>query len=247
MNTTDWGLVGDIGATYARFALVEPDGTLTKMRAMPCSDYATSATSWQPTSRRWRARSLRKRCWPSPPRPLGTRSHSPTTRGRSLSRSCGNAPGYHRLRVVNDLYAHAAAVRHLREKERIQVGPGTAVADAPIGVIGPGTGLGVSALVPTATGPMPVAGEGGHVTMSAANARESAVLDLVAALRPRLRRARPLRAGPRQSLRCVVRAFQSPGSLPDSSTDHRPAHWRDGRPRARGNGHVLRYAWNRCR
>ena len=41
MNTTDWGLVGDIGATYARFALVEPDGTLTKMRAIPCSDYAT--------------------------------------------------------------------------------------------------------------------------------------------------------------------------------------------------------------
>lgn len=41
MNTTDRSLVGDIGATHARFALVEPDGTMTRMRAIPSSDFAT--------------------------------------------------------------------------------------------------------------------------------------------------------------------------------------------------------------
>jgi glucokinase len=87
--------------------------------------------------------------------------------------------GMRRLSVVNDFYANAAAVHHLREDERMQVGPGIAVADAPIGVIGPGSGLGVSVLVPTAAGPIPVAGEGGHVTMAPADARESAVLDLM--------------------------------------------------------------------
>lgn len=35
--------MGDIGATHARFALVEPDGTMTRMRAFPCADYATVA------------------------------------------------------------------------------------------------------------------------------------------------------------------------------------------------------------
>ena len=41
MSTTDWGLVGDIGATYARFALVQPDGKLSNTRAIPCEDYAS--------------------------------------------------------------------------------------------------------------------------------------------------------------------------------------------------------------
>jgi glucokinase len=58
---------------------------------------------------------------------------------------------------------------------------GTAASDAPIGVIGPGTGLGVSALIPTPAGPVPVPGEGGHVTMAPADARESAVLELMRA------------------------------------------------------------------
>src|SRR6516164_2464438 len=56
---------------------------------------------------------------------------------------------------------------------------GLPTTDAPIALIGPSTGLGVSALVPTQTGAVPIPGEGGHVTMAPANARESAVLDLM--------------------------------------------------------------------
>ncbi len=81
--------------------------------------------------------------------------------------------------MVNDFLANAAAIPHLRESERVQVGPGTAALDAPIGVIGPGTGLGVSALVPTNAGPKAIPGEGGHVTMAPADARESAVLEIM--------------------------------------------------------------------
>jgi glucokinase len=83
-----------------------------------------------------------------------------------------------RLNVVNDFHANAA-VPHLDEDERVQIGPGAPVADAPVGVIGPGTGLGVSALIPTPSGPLPIPGEGGHVTMPPADAREGAVLDLM--------------------------------------------------------------------
>ena len=49
----------------------------------------------------------------------------------------------------------------------------------PMAVIGPGSGLGVSAVVPTSAGYVPVSGEGGHVTMAAADDEESAVLALM--------------------------------------------------------------------
>jgi glucokinase len=86
-----------------------------------------------------------------------------------------------RLRVVNDFHATAASIPHLAPGDRLQVGPGTAAPDAPIAIIGAGTGLGVSALVPTPAGPLPVPSEGGHVTMAPADARESAVLELMRA------------------------------------------------------------------
>jgi glucokinase len=53
------------------------------------------------------------------------------------------------------------------------------VASAPIGIIGPGTGLGVSALMPIAAGWTPIEGEGGHVTIAPADAQESDVLELL--------------------------------------------------------------------
>ena len=63
---------------------------------------------------------------------------------------------------------------HLAGDDVRKIGGGAAVPDAPMGVIGPGSGLGVSAVVPSGDGYVPVAGEGGHVTMAAADdAREA--------------------------------------------------------------------------
>jgi glucokinase len=71
------------------------------------------------------------------------------------------------------------AVPHLGAQDVLQVGGGVAIKNAPIGVIGPGTGLGVSAFVPSADGGAMIAGEGGHVTMAPTTAQESALLDLM--------------------------------------------------------------------
>ena len=87
--------------------------------------------------------------------------------------------GLKRLRVINDLAANALAIPHLADDDRLQIGPGSPVAGAPVGVIGPGTGLGVSALMPVPGGWTPIEGEGGHVTMAPADAQESAVLELM--------------------------------------------------------------------
>ena len=73
----------------------------------------------------------------------------------------------------------ALAVPKLKSSDFIQIGPGSPVAGHPIGVIGPGTGLGVSGLIPAGGGWIPLQSEGGHVTLAPANVRESEVLNLI--------------------------------------------------------------------
>jgi glucokinase len=88
-----------------------------------------------------------------------------------------------RLEIVNDFVALAMAVPHLTDRDRRQIGPGEPVAGTPVGVIGPGTGLGVSIVVPDGRGPkprwIPIASEGGHVTLPAVTEREAAVVNLL--------------------------------------------------------------------
>lgn len=82
------------------------------------------------------------------------------------------------LRVLNDFTALALALPHLPAHELRQVGGGAAVPGAAIGLLGAGTGLGVSGLLPDGAGGwVPIAGEGGHVTLPAATARERVVMD----------------------------------------------------------------------
>jgi glucokinase len=81
-----------------------------------------------------------------------------------------------RLIILNDFTALAMAVPHLKPHEVEQIGGGRAQPNAPIAVIGPGTGLGVSGLIPAGDHWIPLQGEGGHVTLSVMNEREVAVL-----------------------------------------------------------------------
>ena len=71
-----------------------------------------------------------------------------------------------RLLVINDFTAQALAQTDPRDNGNVEILPGKSDENAPLLVIGPGTGLGVSALIPTANGPIPIEGEGGHVSFS---------------------------------------------------------------------------------
>jgi glucokinase len=88
--------------------------------------------------------------------------------------------GFDRLQVVNDFEAVALAVPHLGDDDRCQVGSGRPKPEAPIGIIGPGTGLGVASVAPV-PGVRParwitLPAEGGHVTLPAVTDREAAVV-----------------------------------------------------------------------
>ncbi len=84
--------------------------------------------------------------------------------------------GLDRLHVVNDFTALALAVPILRQDELQQIGGGAAVSATSIAVIGAGTGLGVSGLVPVGKGWVALQGEGGHTAFAPMSAREIDVL-----------------------------------------------------------------------
>ena len=180
MAAAELGLVGDVGATNARFALVRPDGSMTAARVYALDDYSSLTETL--------GAYLADEGPPARPEQAVLAMASPIT-GDQVTLT--NHPwtfsieavrkhfGLTRLRVINDFAANAVAISHLKEADRLQVGRGFPVSGAAIGVLGPGTGLGVSALMPAPGGWTPIEGEGGHVTMAPADAQESAVLELM--------------------------------------------------------------------
>ncbi|MDJ1160030.1 glucokinase [Chelatococcus sp. SYSU_G07232] len=71
--------------------------------------------------------------------------------------------GLAELLLVNDFTALAAALPRLRAADRLVLGSACEARPGTIAVLGPGTGLGVAAVVPCGGGWQPVASEGGHL------------------------------------------------------------------------------------
>jgi glucokinase len=87
--------------------------------------------------------------------------------------------GLEDLTVVNDFTAMAMSLPFLPPESLVQIGRGTAVPGSAMGVLGPGTGLGVSGLVPVGERYVALAGEGGHVTLPAVDEKETAVISVL--------------------------------------------------------------------
>ncbi|MEV7006804.1 glucokinase [Streptosporangium sp. NPDC051022] len=89
------------------------------------------------------------------------------------------ALGIPNAELLNDFEALAASLPYLGEDDLVSLG-GPAPSRGVKAVLGPGTGLGVGALVPAAEGWVPVPGEGGHVTVPILDERDH---EIVRALR----------------------------------------------------------------
>jgi len=74
--------------------------------------------------------------------------------------------------VLNDFEAQALAVVALGEENLERIGGGVAATTGSRVVLGPGTGLGVSALLHSRRAWIPVPGEGGHIDLGPRNDRE---------------------------------------------------------------------------
>lgn len=187
-------LLGDIGGTNARFAWQASAGApLTDVATYPCAAYATVLDAV--------GEYLRAHAKPAPrwsavgiANPITGDRVQMTNHNWSFSISdVRDRLGLDRFLLINDFTALALSLPALSGDELRQVGGGAPVPHAAVALLGPGTGLGVSGLVHSSDGKLsvPLNGEGGHVTLGGANAREDAV---IAVLRERFGHASAERA-----------------------------------------------------
>lgn len=175
-------LVGDIGGTYCRLALVGPNG-----RPMDMVTWMTSAHDGLVSAIREYSKShytgriaAMAFCAAGPVSSEDGDANISLTNAswHVSSRQIREAFVIDDVLLLNDFTALAASLPYLRDDERKLIGERSAlVLDAPIGLIGPGTGLGVSGLIPDGRGGyVPLTGEGGHVDLAPATDREREIL-----------------------------------------------------------------------
>lgn len=176
--TVSGSMIADIGGTNARFALVSPEGVPGEPMVMRCADHAGPAEAAEAFLRTAGGGIRPARAAFAVACPVTGDSVDLTNSAWHFSIAQVRARlGLARLDVINDFTAVALSVRHLGADHTVKLGGGRPAEGAPIAVLGPGTGLGVSALVPDTSGHWTaLATEGGHITMAAANEREDAVL-----------------------------------------------------------------------
>ena len=175
-------LLGDVGGTNARFAWQDADAAaLRDIVSVPTADHPTLAAALTDYLRGI-GRAAPPWCAIGIANPIIGDQVQMTNSHWSFSiEAVRQALGFERFVVINDFTALALALPDLPAHELRQLGGGAAIANAPLALLGPGTGLGVSGLLP-GTEPgrwLPLQGEGGHVTLAASNAREAAVLQVL--------------------------------------------------------------------
>lgn len=169
-------LIADIGGTYARFALETAQGEFSHVQSLRCADY----TDFHAAVKGYLAM--------LPPVQV---EHAGVAIANPVDGDQVRMTNYHwqfsieqmrqqlgldTLVVVNDFTALAMAVPRLSGRDRRQIGGGDASKQSVIGVLGPGSGLGVSGLIPAGEGWVALGTEGGHTSFAPHDEREIAVL-----------------------------------------------------------------------
>jgi glucokinase len=171
-------LVGDIGGTNARFGLIDPaTGGLNDQRALPCAEFPDLAGAASHYLRQVGQPTIRDAALAVASPVLGDHVRFTNSPWAFSIEDTRRRLGLDRLEVINDFTALALALPHLLPGETRQIGGGTPVPGAAVALIGAGTGLGVSGLLPSSGGWVPVTGEGGHTAFSPVGEREHAVLE----------------------------------------------------------------------
>jgi glucokinase len=172
-------LLADIGGTNARFALETGPGRFDAIEVLSCQQHASLGEAIRAylalpqlaglgAGIRHAAIAIAN---PVTGDQVRMTNHHWAFSIEALRQECG----FDTLMVVNDFSALARSLPHLGDQKR-QVGGGAPVPDAPLGLLGAGTGLGVSGLIPCANSWTALRSEGGHVGFAPVNELEVAIL-----------------------------------------------------------------------
>lgn len=170
-------LLADVGGTNARFALEHASGQFDMIRVLACTDYTEFADAVE---------AYLAECGNPDVH------HAAVAIANPVQGDYVKMTNHHwafsieatrrrlhldTLLVVNDFTALAMALPHLAPEQRRQIGGGIVQRGKVIGLVGPGTGLGVGGLIPSDGRWIALASEGGHVSFSPNDQREVEVLN----------------------------------------------------------------------
>ena len=168
-------LLGDIGGTNARFALFA-GGTLGPVEHYPVAAYANIAAAITAfLARQEQPETITSAV-------LGVAG--PVEEGRTELVNSGwvidaaalrTGLGFHRVALINDFEAIAWALLKFTPDHLKSIGRGSAQPGRVMVALGPGTGLGLAAMLPGEPNRV-IATEGGHANLAASSEREDAVL-----------------------------------------------------------------------
>jgi glucokinase len=169
-------LLADIGATHARLALETAPGVLRQTAVLRCDEYSGIV----PLLNAYLAEHGSERISHAAfaiANPISGDLVRMTNRAWQFSTDeVRRTMGWSTLLIVNDFTALAMALPGLGAGDVLQVGEGKPQPHAVAGVLGSGTGLGVSGVIPTADGFVTLGSEGGHVNFAPSDEREFAIL-----------------------------------------------------------------------
>jgi glucokinase len=169
-------LLADIGGTNARFALETGPGEIGQVRVYPCADYPGVAEVIKKYLKDTKIGRVNHAAI-AIANPVDGDQVSMTNHDWTFSiEATRRALGFDTLLVVNDFTALAMALPGLTDTQRVQVGGGARRPNSVIGLLGAGTGLGVSGLIPADDRWIALGSEGGHATFAPADEREDLVL-----------------------------------------------------------------------
>ncbi|MEI9994339.1 MAG: glucokinase [Rhizomicrobium sp.] len=179
----DTVLVGDIGGTHARFAVVNMSTSPWQIDHR--SDIEATASTFAPSLRSYLDQAGLAALPPAIALAVAGPVHDGqvvlTNRGWRIAEGDLREMGFHQALLINDFVALAFSVATLGPHDFRTIGPDVAgLAGEPISVLGAGTGFGVSCLARFHGRAVPIATEGGHAGFAPGNAQEVAVLGILA-------------------------------------------------------------------
>jgi glucokinase len=171
-------LLGDIGGTHTRFAILKSNGSIDQIKVLKSADYSNLAQAID--------HYFDQACQPvlshgviAVAAPVMGDQIDMTNHHWSIDMDdlCQDM-GFNHLSFINDFTALGHAVPVLSDDDLIPIQSGKPD-HGPIGVIGPGTGLGMASVVPSNGQHIVLEGEGGHVTMPARNPEQAEILHVL--------------------------------------------------------------------
>lgn len=209
-------LLADIGGTNARFALEATGGSLEAISTLHGKDYSTIGDALNaylslPEATAAGAEQVRHAAF-AIANPVDGDLVRLTNADWTFSiEGLRREFGLETLLVVNDFTALALALPSLTLEQKRQVGGREARQECPIALLGPGTGLGVSGLIPSENGWIPLRAEGGHVSFAPADEREVEILRFAWAEYPHVSSERLLSG---EGLTLIYRALAHRAGVP---------------------------------